>query len=315
MCICCTACALLFFYFFYLNAGLLARSQYSEGPATGHLDTGFSWFPYAYKQMLRWFPRFQAATTCFSYSPPDLNLVVTNFMSCLHVYNPIAVNKYKNTTDHDFWVKVHGRKSWGLSNWINVTLTGKGILLYGLVRVSFKGGFKSSVGEFRSLSKLKPNVRMCLAASAHHLLTSWRLSCATTFGLSLTIEVASCRKWFWWRGQELRVEAAVWTFPDERFPRWVTRRRMEAWVGAPIRSNSNRLLFGLANIGLSEVGCCCISGFFRCWRPLWDFLLSLETPDSPNRPRDSAMLIMYLAFSLTISCTVDILHVKAFGQT
>jgi len=27
-----------------LAAGLLARSQYSEGPATGHLDTGFSWF-------------------------------------------------------------------------------------------------------------------------------------------------------------------------------------------------------------------------------------------------------------------------------
>jgi len=25
-----------------LDAGLLARSQYSEGPATGHLDTGFS---------------------------------------------------------------------------------------------------------------------------------------------------------------------------------------------------------------------------------------------------------------------------------
>jgi len=22
------------------------RSQYSEGPATGHLDTGFSWFPF-----------------------------------------------------------------------------------------------------------------------------------------------------------------------------------------------------------------------------------------------------------------------------
>jgi hypothetical protein len=28
-----------------LDAGLLARSQYSEGPATGHLGTGFSWFP------------------------------------------------------------------------------------------------------------------------------------------------------------------------------------------------------------------------------------------------------------------------------
>ena len=30
-------------FFFTLDAGLLARSQYSEGPATGHLDTGFSW--------------------------------------------------------------------------------------------------------------------------------------------------------------------------------------------------------------------------------------------------------------------------------
>jgi hypothetical protein len=35
-----------------LDAGLLAKSQYSEGPATGHLDTGVSWFPCVYKQML-----------------------------------------------------------------------------------------------------------------------------------------------------------------------------------------------------------------------------------------------------------------------
>ena len=70
---------------FTLDVGLLARSQYSEGPATGHLDTGFSWFPCVYKQMLRWFPTFQVATTCFSCSPPNLNLVVTNFMICLHV--------------------------------------------------------------------------------------------------------------------------------------------------------------------------------------------------------------------------------------
>jgi len=28
-----------------LVAGLLAISQYPEGPATGHLGTGFSWFP------------------------------------------------------------------------------------------------------------------------------------------------------------------------------------------------------------------------------------------------------------------------------
>jgi len=73
------------FVVFTLDARLLARSQYSEGPATGHLDTGFSWFPCVYKQMLRWFPKFQVATTCFSCSPPDLNLVVTNFMFCLHV--------------------------------------------------------------------------------------------------------------------------------------------------------------------------------------------------------------------------------------
>ena len=84
MCICCTVCVLLFF-FFTLGAGLLARSQYSEGPAPGHLDTGFSWFPCVYRQMLRWFPRFQVATTCFSCSPPDLNLLVTNFIFCIHV--------------------------------------------------------------------------------------------------------------------------------------------------------------------------------------------------------------------------------------
>ena len=83
----CTSLLLLFLllFFFTLDAGLLARSQYSEGPATGHLDTGFSWFPCAYKQMLRWFPRLQVATTCFSCSPPDLNSVVTNFMFCIHV--------------------------------------------------------------------------------------------------------------------------------------------------------------------------------------------------------------------------------------
>ena len=70
---------------FTLDAGLLARSQYSEGPATSHLDTGFSWFPCVYKKMLKWFPRFQVATTCFSCSPPDLNVLSTNFVFCIHV--------------------------------------------------------------------------------------------------------------------------------------------------------------------------------------------------------------------------------------
>jgi len=57
------------------DAGLLARSQYPESPATGHLDTGFSSFPCVYKRMLRWFPSFQVATTCLSCSPPDLKFL------------------------------------------------------------------------------------------------------------------------------------------------------------------------------------------------------------------------------------------------
>ena len=61
-------------FFTYLVVGLLARSRYPEGPATGHLYAGFSWFPCVYKRMLRWFQRLQVATTCFSCSPPDLNL-------------------------------------------------------------------------------------------------------------------------------------------------------------------------------------------------------------------------------------------------
>jgi hypothetical protein len=83
MCICCT----VFIAVLTLDAGLLARSQYPEGPATGHLDKGFSWFPCVYKRMLRWFPSFQVATTCLSCSPPDLNFLV-NFFSfhiCVHV--------------------------------------------------------------------------------------------------------------------------------------------------------------------------------------------------------------------------------------
>ena len=50
--------------------GLLSRGQGSEGPATGHFDAGFSWFPCVHEQMLRWYPSCQVATTCFSCSPP-----------------------------------------------------------------------------------------------------------------------------------------------------------------------------------------------------------------------------------------------------
>ena len=101
---------------FILDARLLARSQYSEGPATGHLDTGFSWFPCVYNQMLRWFPRFQIATTRFSCSPPDLNLLVTNFIFCIHVKqplppgdNPIAVNNNNNNNYYYYYYRLHKR--------------------------------------------------------------------------------------------------------------------------------------------------------------------------------------------------------------
>jgi hypothetical protein len=42
-----------------LDAGLLARCQCSEGPATGHLDTGFlSWFPCVFKANAEKVPQF-----------------------------------------------------------------------------------------------------------------------------------------------------------------------------------------------------------------------------------------------------------------
>ena len=70
-----------------LVTGLLARSQYPEGPATDQLDIGFSWFPCVYKQMLRWFPRLQVATACFSCSPPDLNFLDPYFIFRYMHYN------------------------------------------------------------------------------------------------------------------------------------------------------------------------------------------------------------------------------------
>jgi hypothetical protein len=34
---------------------------------------------------LRWFPRFQVTTTCFSWSPPDVDLVANQFHNCINV--------------------------------------------------------------------------------------------------------------------------------------------------------------------------------------------------------------------------------------
>jgi hypothetical protein len=70
-----------------LVAGLLASSQYPEGPAAGHLGTGFSWFPFVYKQILKWFPRLQVSTACFSCSPPDLYFLDPYFIFMYMYYN------------------------------------------------------------------------------------------------------------------------------------------------------------------------------------------------------------------------------------
>jgi len=53
-------------FFCTLDAGLLARSQYPESPATGHLDTGFSWFPCVYKQAVHSIPAVTVLIRTFS---------------------------------------------------------------------------------------------------------------------------------------------------------------------------------------------------------------------------------------------------------
>jgi len=83
LCVCVCVCIAVLHT---LVTGMLARSQYLEGPATGHLSTGFSFFPCVYKQMLRWFPILQVATTCFSCSPPDLNLLDLDFIY-MYIHN------------------------------------------------------------------------------------------------------------------------------------------------------------------------------------------------------------------------------------
>jgi len=94
-----TSCALLYCVCIVVLhtsvAGLLARSQYTEGPATGHPDTGFSWFPRVCKRMLRWFPRLQVATACFSCSPPN-----RNFLDPYFIFMNMHYNHCHRTTAH-----------------------------------------------------------------------------------------------------------------------------------------------------------------------------------------------------------------------
>ena len=59
--------------------------------------------------MLRRFPTFQVATTCFSCSPPDVHLLVTNLMFSIHVKKPpkgdnqIAVNNNNNNNYYYYY--------------------------------------------------------------------------------------------------------------------------------------------------------------------------------------------------------------------
>jgi len=77
-----------------LVGGLLARRQYPESSATSHLGTAFSWFPFVYKRMLRWFPRLQDATASFSCSPPDLNFLDPYFIFMLSLLHIIIYNMW-----------------------------------------------------------------------------------------------------------------------------------------------------------------------------------------------------------------------------
>ena len=65
-----------------LDARLLARSQYPEGPATGHLGTGFSWFPCVYKRMLRWFPNIQVIIILI------IIIIIIIFINCNWLVTP-----------------------------------------------------------------------------------------------------------------------------------------------------------------------------------------------------------------------------------
>ena len=67
-----------------LVVGLLARSQYPEGPATGHLGTGFSWFPLCLKANAEMVPK---TPSCFSCSPPDLSFLDPYFIFMYMHYN------------------------------------------------------------------------------------------------------------------------------------------------------------------------------------------------------------------------------------
>ena len=70
---------------------------------TTSIQVFFLGFPVSWKQMLRWFPNIQDVTTCFSCSPPDVNVNFSSTVSstCICVQNhchrakaQLQLNKY-----------------------------------------------------------------------------------------------------------------------------------------------------------------------------------------------------------------------------
>jgi hypothetical protein len=63
-----------YFIYFCLPDCWLVVSMHPEGPATGHLDTGFLGFPLSSTKSWNG-SQFQVATACFSCSPPNFKLI------------------------------------------------------------------------------------------------------------------------------------------------------------------------------------------------------------------------------------------------
>ena len=114
MCIVVTSCVLLYCVYITILGTvvtrLLARSQYPEGPATGHLGTDFLCFPVSvYQRMLRWFPRHHVATAYFSCSPPYLIFSVPYFIfvymhnnHCHRATDQLQLIKYNNNNNNNY---------------------------------------------------------------------------------------------------------------------------------------------------------------------------------------------------------------------
>jgi hypothetical protein len=67
---------------FLVDARLLARGQYLKGPATSHLNTGFSWFLRVFKQMLSLFPRLRKLIFFRHRNFSNQPLLAVNFSIC-----------------------------------------------------------------------------------------------------------------------------------------------------------------------------------------------------------------------------------------